>query len=164
MAPITTSLAWLAFAAQAIAAPTIVVDHVDNVNDLVDINDSIGCSGLMRKAICCEGSVIGLVHTGCVAPFPAPANYSAFVLACNAVAKTAQCCTLNLVGLVNIHTYHLYLITALFITSAWPLVTRHVITYNAMEHFTNNQTARQRPSVQEPRWSLVRGFCRAEGH
>lgn len=107
MAPLTSSLAWLAFAAQAIAAPTIVVDHVDNVDNLIDIESSLGCNGLMRKAICCEGSVLGVVHTGCVAPFPAPGNYSSFIKACNEVTKTAQCCTLNVVGVINYHALFL---------------------------------------------------------
>lgn len=100
MAPLTASLALLAFTAQAFAAPTIVVDHVDNVKSLDDIGDYrgvVGCNGLMRKAICCGGTVFGVVHTGCVAPFPTPSNYTAFIQSCDEVVKTAQCCTLNVV-------------------------------------------------------------------
>lgn len=103
MARLTSSLSWLAFAVQVIGAPTIVVDHVDNVDNLGDIPSTVGCNDYSKKAICCTDSVFGVVHTGCIIPFPAPTNYASFVNACNAGTKTAQCCTLNLVSVFNIH-------------------------------------------------------------
>lgn len=99
-----SSLVWLAVASQVIAAPTIVVDHVDNVDDISMIpnaKDGVGCGGMMKKAICCSGDLLGLVHTGCAAPYPTPLNPEDFVKICTTAGKTAQCCTANVVSTGN---------------------------------------------------------------
>lgn len=96
-----SSLAWLVLASQAIAAPTIVVDHVDNIDDFSQLPASmagVGCGRLMRKAICCSGDLLGLVHIGCAAPYPAPSNPVEFAEACAKSGKTPLCCTANLVS------------------------------------------------------------------
>lgn len=103
MAPLRrTSLVWLALASQALAAPTLIVDHLDNVDSIADVPDAlagVGCSGLMKKAICCSGDLLGLVHTGCVAPYPTPGTPAEFVKACTDTGKTPQCCTANVVSI-----------------------------------------------------------------
>lgn len=68
MASLTSTLVFLAFATQALAAPIFVVDRVDNVDNLGNINNAVGCGGFSKKALCCGGSLMGVVHTACVAP------------------------------------------------------------------------------------------------
>lgn len=110
MTSLTSSLVFLAFATQALAAPIFVVDRVDNVDNLVNINNAAGCGGFSTKALCCGGSLMGVVHTACVAPFPAPANHTAFVNACEEATKTAQCCSLDVVGLASVTKDELLLV------------------------------------------------------
>lgn len=104
MAPLRrSSLVWWALASQVLAAPTLVVDHVDNVDNIADVPDvaaGVGCSGLQKKAICCSGDLLGLVHTGCVAPYPTPGIPADFVKTCAESQKQAQCCTANMVSML----------------------------------------------------------------
>lgn len=102
MAPLRrSSLVWLALASQAIAVPTLIVDHVDNVDNIAsvpEVDAGVGCSGLQKKAICCSGDLLGLVHTGCVAPYPTPSTGPEFLKACTDTGRLAQCCTANVVN------------------------------------------------------------------
>lgn len=104
MAPRQSTLVWLALASQAIAAPAgfHVVDHVDNVdniNSVPEMMTGVGCSGLMKKAICCSGDILGgTLHTGCVAPFPNPGSPEEFKKFCTDASKQPLCCTANIVS------------------------------------------------------------------
>lgn len=100
MAPLF-SLALLAFATHVLAAPILGANRVDNVDNFHDV---VGCGGLFKKAVCCGESLKGVVQTGCVEPFPAPADHSAFLNACKEVSKTALCCDLNVVSLTIVTT------------------------------------------------------------
>lgn len=95
---VRTAVTLVAVVASALAAPA-VMEPVDasSIEQVADASVAI-CAGLMKKAVCCEGSVLGLVHTGCVAPFPPPQTAVDFVEQCASEAKAAQCCTLNLVS------------------------------------------------------------------
>lgn len=96
-------VAWVA-ASGALAAPApspsnptaMMAVDASNIGEVSNAGGAI-CSGLMKKAVCCEGALLGLVHTGCIAPFPIPTSAIEFVRQCNNEAKTAQCCSLNLV-------------------------------------------------------------------
>lgn len=72
------------------------VPVVDTTTTTSNANMGV-CRGLMGRALCCEGSFAGLVHTGCVAAFPPPGTVVDFVKQCEAEVKTAECCSFNLV-------------------------------------------------------------------
>lgn len=89
-------VAWIA-ASGVLAAPatTMLPVTISNITELPDAGAF--CAGLMKKSVCCKGELLGLVHTGCVAPFPQPTSAVEFIHQCNADGKVAQCCSLNVV-------------------------------------------------------------------
>lgn len=155
MALLASSLALLAFATQAFAAPTFVVDRVDNVDNLVRIsNNALGCGGTFNKAVCCGGTLLGAIHVGCVAPFPAPTNHTAFVNACEEVTKTAQCCSLNVVSFGNA-TLRLSRPGRGFLSRS----TLYPTQVPQKGRLTNMRTAWQRSRVSQPSFTLEGGLA-----
>lgn len=72
--------------------------NIDAANDLPIEGWAKGiCGGLLSKPMCCTGDLLGLVHTGCVAPYPQPVDAESFINGCYEQGKAAQCCSVNLV-------------------------------------------------------------------
>lgn len=83
---------------QTPATPTttkVPFNH-SNLENVPNTGDGI-CSGLLKKAVCCKGALLGLIYTGCAPPTPVPDTPAEFVEQCSDEGKQARCCSLNLV-------------------------------------------------------------------
>lgn len=56
------------------------------------------CGALMRKAVCCRKSILGLIDLGCKRAKPDIHTGPELTAACEAKGKTAKCCVLGLVS------------------------------------------------------------------